>query len=96
MLCNLLEAVAYLHTRNLVHRDIRPCQVSWFDASTRWRLGVPCAWAKRASDAPITYTLRYAAPEVRAFSHELQRRQRVLLLSLYPSARPRTGGCTGV
>eukprot|EP00884_Botryococcus_braunii_P011943 jgi/Botrbrau1/2074/Bobra.0047s0036.2 len=64
MLCNLLEAVAYLHTRNLVHRDIRPANVSWFDSSTRWRVSVPCAWAKRASDAPITYTLRYAAPEV--------------------------------
>lgn len=64
MLCNLLEAVAYLHTRNLVHRDVRPANISWFESSARWRLSVPSAWAKRAADAPITYNLRYAAPEV--------------------------------
>lgn len=92
MLCNLLEAVAYLHTRNLVHRDIQPCQVSWFDASTRWRLGVPCAWAKRASDAPITYTLRYAAPEV----HLLQPLGLVFYVFLFLPPLPSPVCCSSV
>ena len=50
-----------------LHRDICPENLTWCDAVSRWRLEGCGAWARKGADAPLpaTYTLRYAAPEVR-------------------------------
>ena len=66
-LVHSLEALAYLHARGLCHRDVTPDTLKWHDAGRRWRLALPRAsrWARSgASSAPLSYALRYAAPEV--------------------------------
>ena len=68
-LVNVLEALAYLHGRQVVHRDVRPGSVRWADGpgagAGRWRLGLPVgAWARAGHPGPLCYSLRYAAPEL--------------------------------
>ena len=64
-LVNALEAVTYLHSRGVCHRDIRPSSLRWGDAARRWRLDVPTArWARSGDDGPLVYSLRHAAPEL--------------------------------
>ena len=47
-----------------VHRDVQPANLVWSDGVSRWRLTGFDKWARKGSDAPLSYTLRYAAPEV--------------------------------
>ena len=64
-LVNALEAVAYLHSRGVCHRDVRPSTLRWGDAARRWRLDAPTGrWARSGDDGPLVYSLRHAAPEL--------------------------------
>ena len=66
-LVHALEALAYLHSRGICHRDVTPETLRWHDAGRRWRLALPRAsrWARSGTpSAPLSYSLRYAAPEV--------------------------------
>lgn len=47
-----------------VHRDVQPRNLVWSDGVSRWRLTGCESWARKGSDAPLSYSLRYAAPEV--------------------------------
>ncbi|EIE24646.1 hypothetical protein COCSUDRAFT_46891 [Coccomyxa subellipsoidea C-169] len=62
-LTQLLDCVAYLHGRSMVHRDVQPSNLVWSDGVSRWRLTGCESWARKGSDAPLSYSLRYAAPE---------------------------------
>ncbi|KAK9817191.1 hypothetical protein WJX72_010853 [[Myrmecia] bisecta] len=64
ILVALAEAVNYLHSRNIVHRGISADSLMWFDSTSRWRLAEFGSWGRRGADAPLSYTLRTAAPEV--------------------------------
>ena len=66
-LVHALEALTYLHSRGICHRDVTPETLRWHDAGRRWRLALPRAsrWARSGSgSAPLSYSLRYAAPEI--------------------------------
>ncbi|CAK0761588.1 hypothetical protein CVIRNUC_002875 [Coccomyxa viridis] len=63
-LTQLLEAVAYLHGRSMVHREVQPGSCVWCDSVSRWRLAGSGAWARKGTDVALSYNLRYAAPEV--------------------------------
>ena len=66
-LVHALEALAYLHSRGVCHRDVTPDKLRWHDSGRRWRLAIPRAsrWARAGSgSAPLSYSLRYAAPEL--------------------------------
>ena len=66
-LVHALESLTYLHSRGLCHRDVTPDTLRWHDAGRRWRLALPRAsrWARSGSgSAPLSYSLRYAAPEI--------------------------------
>ncbi len=45
------------------HRDVQPSNLVWSDGVSRWRLTGCESWARKGSDAPLSYSLRYAAPE---------------------------------
>ncbi len=47
-----------------VHRDVQPSNLVWSDSVNRWRLTGCQSWARKGSDAALSYSLRYAAPEV--------------------------------
>lgn len=47
-----------------VHRDVQPHNLVWSDGVLRWRLAGGESWARKGSDAELSYSLRYAAPEV--------------------------------
>ena len=61
----LQDAYLPLHACAQVHRDVQPGSLAWSDSVARWRLTGFDAWARKGCDAPLSYTLRYAAPEVR-------------------------------
>ena len=47
-----------------VHREIQPDSCVWCDSVSRWRLAGSQTWARKGTDAALSYNLRYAAPEV--------------------------------
>ena len=59
-----LQAVDFLHARNIVHRQLNPNNLMWFPAQQRWKLIDFSAWARSEEDVPLHYALRYAAPEL--------------------------------
>ena len=59
-----LQAVDFLHARNIVHRQLSPNNLMWFPAQQRWKLIDFSAWARSEEDVPLHYALRYAAPEL--------------------------------
>ena len=59
-----LQAVDFLHARNIVHRQLNPNNLMWFPAQQRWKLIDFSAWARSDEDVPLHYALRYAAPEL--------------------------------
>lgn len=66
-LYNILCAVHSLHVHRVVHCDLQPIQFGWFNESQQWKLLGLSSWAHTGSarSSNMTYTLRYAAPEVR-------------------------------
>ena len=69
-LYNLLCAVHTLHVHRVVHCDLQPIQFGWFNDSQQWGLLGVSSWAHTGSarSTNMTYTLRYAPPEVAASS----------------------------
>lgn len=65
-LYNILCAVHSLHVHRVVHCDLHPIQFGWFNEAQQWKLLAVSSWAHTGSarSSNITYTLRYAAPEV--------------------------------
>ena len=65
-LYNILCAVHSLHVHRVVHCDLHPIQFGWFNESQQWKLLGVSSWAHTGSarSSNMTYTLRYAAPEV--------------------------------
>ena len=50
-------------TRGYAHRDLKPANVMWLPRENQWTLiDFGCA-AKLAEQAPLSFTLGYAAPE---------------------------------
>ena len=47
-----------------VHREVQPDSCVWCDSVSRWRLAGSQTWARKGTDAALSYNLRYAAPEV--------------------------------
>lgn len=47
-----------------VHREVQPDSCVWCDSVSRWRLAGSGTWARKGTDAALSYNLRYAAPEV--------------------------------
>ena len=47
-----------------MHREIQPDSCVWCDSVSRWRLAGSQTWARKGTDAALSYNLRYAAPEV--------------------------------
>ena len=64
MLSNIAERLADMHDAGYVHRDIKPANVVWLPRQNRWTvIDFGCA-ARIGQDAPLSFTLAYAAPEV--------------------------------
>jgi eukaryotic-like serine/threonine-protein kinase len=53
-----------MHAAGYVHRDLKPANVMWLPRENQWTLiDFGCA-AKEGSEAPLSFTMAYAAPEV--------------------------------
>ena len=53
-----------MHEAGYVHRDLKPANVIWLPRENRWTvIDFGCA-ARVGTDAPLRFTLAYAAPEV--------------------------------
>lgn len=64
MIANMAERVCDLHARGWVHRDLKPANIMWLPRTNRWTvIDFGCA-APRGVQAPLSFTLGYAAPEV--------------------------------
>ena len=64
MLSNIAERLADMHDAGYVHRDIKPANVVWLPRQNRWTIiDFGCA-ARIGQEAPLSFTLAYAAPEV--------------------------------
>ena len=64
MLANIAKRLEYLHSHGFVHRDLKPSNVMWLPRENRWTLiDFGCA-ARIGRPASISFSLRYAAPEV--------------------------------
>ena len=65
LLYKIVMAVQFLHERKIVHRDLKPGNIVVFSSNLFTLklidLGSAC---RQGEEAPIEYTLRYAAPEV--------------------------------
>jgi len=65
LLYKIVMALQFLHERRIIHRDLKPGNIVVFSSNLFTikliDLGSAC---KQGEDAPIEYTLRYAAPEV--------------------------------
>eukprot|EP00892_Ulva_mutabilis_P004162 jgi/Ulvmu1/2117/UM127_0002.1 len=68
VLSNISERVADMHDAGYVHRDLKPGNVMWLPRENRWTV-IDFGCVERAGrEAPLKFTLAYAAPEVvRAF-----------------------------
>eukprot|EP00892_Ulva_mutabilis_P001147 jgi/Ulvmu1/11032/UM007_0212.1 len=64
MLANIAKRLEYLHSHGFVHRDLKPSNVMWLPRENRWTvIDFGCA-ARIGRPASISFSLRYAAPEV--------------------------------
>ena len=72
MISNISERLADMHDAGYVHRDIKPANVVWLPRQNRWTvIDFGCA-ARIGQEAPISFTVAYAAPEVVRALHKQQ------------------------
>lgn len=62
------KAVSSLHSRGIVHGDLRPANIMWFSSSFAMKLVDFGRWSQKGMPTPLKLSLRYAAPEVRLSS----------------------------
>eukprot|EP00892_Ulva_mutabilis_P010095 jgi/Ulvmu1/7458/UM037_0001.1 len=61
---HIARRVADLHAAGFAHRDLKPSNTMWLTRENRWTLiDFGCA-ARIDSEAPLSYSLGYAAPEI--------------------------------
>ena len=69
VLSHISERLAVMHEAGYVHRDLKPANVMWLPRQNRWTVIDFGCVARSGRQAPLSFTLAYAAPEVvEAFS----------------------------
>lgn len=64
VLANVAQRLEAMHRAGYAHRDLKPANVMWLPRENQWTLiDFGCA-AKVGREAPLSFTLAYAAPEV--------------------------------
>ena len=64
ILSNVSKRLADMHDAGYVHRDLKPANVMWLPRQNCWTvIDFGCA-ARIGAQAPLNFTLTYAAPEV--------------------------------
>lgn len=53
-----------MHSYGYAHRDLKPANVMWLPRENQWTLIDFGVAAKLGQDAPISFTMAYAAPEI--------------------------------
>lgn len=63
VLANIAKRLEAMHEAGYAHRDLKPANVMWLPRENQWTLiDFGCA-AKLNEQAPLSFTLGYAAPE---------------------------------
>lgn len=64
VLANIAQRLEAMHAAGYAHRDLKPANVMWLPRENQWTLiDFGCA-AKVGREAPLSFTMAYAAPEV--------------------------------
>ena len=64
VLSNISLRLADMHDAGYVHRDLKPANVMWLPRQNRWTVIDFGCVARVGEQAPLSFTLAYAAPEV--------------------------------
>ena len=64
VLSNIAHRMVDMHAAGHVHRDLKPANIMWLPRQNRWTLIDFGCVARNGSQAPLSFTLAYAAPEV--------------------------------
>jgi serine/threonine protein kinase len=63
VLANIAKRLEAMHKAGYAHRDLKPANVMWLPRENQWTLiDFGCA-ARVGQEAPLSFTLAYAAPE---------------------------------
>ena len=64
ILSNISKRLADMHEAGYVHRDLKPANVMWLPRQNCWTVIDFGCVARTGDQAPLNFTLTYAAPEV--------------------------------